>query len=186
MDDAEFVAAVLRNDVNRAVLDRTPLLDLPDWWLTAGAVFQTVWNVIYGRDPRAGISDYDLFSFGATDTSWQAEDDAIQRAAALFADLDETVEVRNDARVHLWYEDHFGVPAQPFRSSRDAAPRHVYETKAARWQAEWPRLHVDPWPDGAAADGRHEATSPAAPSSNRHASRATVNRVTGSPRDANS
>lgn len=28
------------------------------------------------------------------------------------------------------------------------APRAVYETKAARWQALWPRLEVLPWPDG--------------------------------------
>jgi uncharacterized protein len=189
LDDAGFVELVLRNDVNRAVLDRAPQLGLPDWWLTAGAVFQTVWNVLDGRDPTAGINDYDLFYFNAADLSWDAEGDVIQQAADLFADLDAQVEVRNEARVHLWYEQHFGTPARPFTSSRDAidhfasttccyaltrtsdgrtevyaphgytdliamhvrpnpvlAPRHVYETKAARWRSEWPRLRVDPWP----------------------------------------
>ncbi|MCD2099395.1 nucleotidyltransferase family protein [Rhodococcus rhodochrous] len=27
------------------------------------------------------------------------------------------------------------------------APREVYDVKARRWQAEWPRLTVVPWPE---------------------------------------
>nr|WP_222710566.1 nucleotidyltransferase family protein [Quadrisphaera setariae] len=120
MDDrARFLELVMANPVNRAVLEGAPLLGLPDWWLTAGALFQTVWNGLDGRDPTAGIRDYDLFYFD-DDVSHGAEDRAIQAAARLFADVDAAVEVRNEARVHLWYEDHFGVPARPFTSSRDA------------------------------------------------------------------
>jgi hypothetical protein len=115
-----FVDSVLRNEVNRTVLERGAQLSVPDWWLTAGAVFQTVWNVLDGRDPTAGIGDYDLFYFDSSDLSWEAEDAVIGRARALFADLDADIEVRNEARVHLWYEQHFGVPATAFSSSRDA------------------------------------------------------------------
>lgn len=110
----------MQNPINVAILARAPQLALPDWWLTAGALFQTVWNVLDGRDPRQGISDYDLFYFDPTDLSYAAEDAVIERAAALFADLDATIEVRNEARVHLWYEQHLGVPAAPFASSTDA------------------------------------------------------------------
>lgn len=115
-----FVELVLCNKVNQAVLERSPDLGVPDWWLVAGAVFQTVWNMLDGRDPAAGIRDYDVFYFDPTDLSWEAEDAVVRRAATLFADLDGVVEVRNEARVHLWYEDHFGVPAAAFRSSKDA------------------------------------------------------------------
>lgn len=118
--ESRFVAMVLANGTNREVLARGPELGVPDWWLTAGAVFQTVWNVLDGRDPHAGIRDHDLFYFDDSDLSWEAEDAVIRRAAVLFADLDATVEVRNEARVHLWYEAHFGVPAVAFRSARDA------------------------------------------------------------------
>ncbi len=111
---------MLANPVTEAILDRLPQLGLADCWLTAGAIFQTVWNVLDGRDPQSGISDYDLFYFDAADTSYEAEDLAIGHARAVFADLDATIEVRNEARVHLWYEAHFGVPAKPFTSTRDA------------------------------------------------------------------
>lgn len=123
-----FVDMVLGNPVNRAVLARGHELGVEDWWLTAGAMFQTVWNTLDGRDPRAGISDYDLFYFDDQDLSWEAEDAVIQLAAQLFADLDATVEVRNEARVHLWYAQHFGVPAVPFSSTTDAVDHFASTT----------------------------------------------------------
>lgn len=119
-DPDAFLAAVCRNPVNAAILERAPALGAPDWWLTAGAVFQTVWNVVDGREPGAGIRDYDLFYFDATDLGYAAEDAVIRLAATLFADLDALVEVRNEVRVHLWYEQRFGVPGIRFRSATDA------------------------------------------------------------------
>jgi hypothetical protein len=117
---ATFLDLVQRNPINAAILERGPALGVPDWWLTAGAVFQTVWNVLDGRDPGAGIADYDFFYYDASDLSYEAEDVVIRRAAALFDELGVTVEVRNEARVHLWYESRFGVPGILFTSSADA------------------------------------------------------------------
>ena len=91
-----------------------------DWWLTAGVLFQTVWNSLTGRPPGTGIRDADLFYFDA-DTSWEAEDAVIRAGADLFADLPVPVEIRNEARVHLWYAERFGVAgAAAFRNSREA------------------------------------------------------------------
>lgn len=60
-DERLFLAYIHRNPVNRQILQLAPRLGVGDWWLTAGALFQTVWNVLDGRDPGAGIRDYDLF-----------------------------------------------------------------------------------------------------------------------------
>ncbi|HEY3751626.1 MAG TPA: nucleotidyltransferase family protein [Pseudonocardiaceae bacterium] len=110
---------VLRgNDVLVEVLDRAAALDLPGWYLTAGCVFQTVWNAVTGRAPTNGIADYDLFYFDATDLSWAAEDAVIRSAA--FAGVAAEVQVRNEARVHLWYEQKFGVPCPPYTSTEAA------------------------------------------------------------------
>jgi hypothetical protein len=79
-----------------------------------------VWNCLTERDPAAGIRDYDLNYFDPADLSWEAEDAVIRRAAELFGDLDAIVEVRNEARVHLWYEQRFGVPCPPLTRTTDA------------------------------------------------------------------
>lgn len=109
-----------RNDVVSEVLRRASRLDLPGWYLTAGCVFQTVWNVVTGRPPTNGIKDYDLFYFDGGDLSWDAEDRVIRAAGRAFADLHAEVEVRNEARVHLWYEEKFGVACAPYDSTESA------------------------------------------------------------------
>jgi hypothetical protein len=96
---------------------------LPIAWLVAGALFQTVRNAKSGRAPTADICDYDLFYFDDSDLSWEAEDAAIRRSVALFADLGVTAELRNQARVHLWYESRFGHPCPPLTSSRHGIER---------------------------------------------------------------
>lgn len=109
-----------RNQVLVEVLGRAASFGLPGWYLTAGCVFQTVWNVVTRRSPTAGIEDYDLFYFDDGHLSWEAEDTVIHAAETLFADLPAEVEVRNEARVHLWYERKFGVACPPYESTEAA------------------------------------------------------------------
>ena len=101
-------------------------LGLPDWRIVSGAVYQTVWNSLTGRDPDYGIKDFDLFYFDAEDISYEAEDVHIVRAAAAYpADLAPLVEVRNQARVHLWFEAHFGEAYAPLSRTDEALARFV-------------------------------------------------------------
>ena len=100
-------------------------LDLPDWRLVSGAVYQPVWNALTGRDADYGIKDYDLCYFDP-DASWDAEDIQIKRAAALFPPpLDRLVEVRNQGRVHLWFEEKFGEPYSALSRTDDMLERFV-------------------------------------------------------------
>ncbi|MDQ2859173.1 MAG: nucleotidyltransferase family protein [Pseudomonadota bacterium] len=99
-------------------------LDLPDWVVFSGAVYQPVWNHLTGRPPDYGVNDYDLAYFDADDLSYEAEDAVIRRAAGAFdPPLRAMVEVRNQARVHLWFEGHFGEAYAPLTSSAEALTR---------------------------------------------------------------
>ena len=109
-----------RNETLTEVLARAAKLDLPGWYLTAGCVFQTVWNVVTGRPPAQGIKDYDLFYFDDSDLGREAEDEVIRAGEAALRDLPVAVDIRNEARVHLWYEDDFGVPCPPYTSTESA------------------------------------------------------------------
>lgn len=120
-----FVSETLQNPHNAAILERLPLLGLPDAWLVAGCLFQTVWNLRSCFAPTAHIKDYDLFYFDASDLSEAAERSAQAHAAALFADLPITVEAKNQARVHLWYEQWFGYPYTPLQSARHGIERFL-------------------------------------------------------------
>jgi uncharacterized protein len=122
-----FLSLVLANRWNALLLDQSPSLGLEDWWLTAGCIAQSVWNGLYGRPPAH--VDYDIFYFDP-DTSWAAEDRVIAKAAALFASLPVTVQIRNQARVPLWYESKFGVPFPPLAKASDGIDRFPCATVA--------------------------------------------------------
>jgi hypothetical protein len=124
MNEARFIELAFANDVNREILDRLPALDLPDVWLVSGSLFQTVWNGLTGRDPKYGIKDYDIFYFDP-DTSWDAEDTVIKKARAVFAGIDADIEIKNQARVHLWYREKFGATYPPLRTSREGIDRFL-------------------------------------------------------------
>lgn len=124
MNDARFIELALANDVNREILKRMSDLDLPDAWLVSGSLFQTVWNVLTGRDPEYGIKDYDIFYFDP-DTSWDAEDMVIKKAREIFAGIDADIELKNQARVHLWYREKFGADYPPLGKSTDGIDRFL-------------------------------------------------------------
>ena len=95
-------------------------LALPDWLVFSGAVYQPVLNHLTGRPADYGIKDYDLGYHDASDISYEAEDVVIRQVAAAFEPpFREIVEVRNQARVHLWFEQRFGEPYAPLRSSAE-------------------------------------------------------------------
>ena len=127
------------------VLRTTRVLALPDWLVMSGAVYQRVLNHLTGRAPDYGIRDYDFGYFDASDISYEAEDIVIRRVAAAFDEpLKSTVEVRNQARVHVWFEAHFGEPYTPLSCTAEALERFVSPMFAVgvRLDAD-DRLHIE-------------------------------------------
>lgn len=100
-------------------------LDLPDWLIFSGSVYQSVWNAVAGRPAGYGVNDFDLGYFDV-DTSWDAEDVVIKRVAAAFEEpLRSRVEARNQCRVPIWFKDKFGEDYAPIASTAEALPRFV-------------------------------------------------------------
>jgi hypothetical protein len=107
------------------VLTRVRGADLPDWRLVAGSVYGTVWNALTGRPADYGIKDYDVCYFDP-DTSWEAEDRIIKAVDQLLPDaLKPLVEVRNQASVHLWFEQRFGSPYAPLSCTDESLERYL-------------------------------------------------------------
>ena len=115
-----------------SALERLASLALPSWYLGAGCVCQSVWNVAHGREPHADIKDYDLVYFDSSDLSAEAERQVEVRAQALCAELDIEIDATNEAGVHRWYQSRFGHAIAAYRSTEDA---------------------IDCWPTTAAAVG---------------------------------
>jgi hypothetical protein len=130
-----FRGALSQNQTLIQVLARTVGMGLPGWYVVAGCLYQTVWNVGTDQPPEAGILDYDLAYCDSSDLSWEAEDAVIRTGREVFGDLPAPVQIRNQARVHLWYEQKFGVPCLPHESTEAAID--TYEATTACLGVRW-------------------------------------------------
>ena len=123
--EARVIATVRADPGLMHVLTTVRGLDLPDWRVFSGAVYQSVWNAVTGRSVGYGRKDFDLGYFDP-DTSWDAEDVVIRRVASAFDEpFRSEVEVRNQARVHIWFPDRFGEPYDALPDTDTALGRFV-------------------------------------------------------------
>ena len=123
--DERLIGILRASPTLMRVMEGVRALGLPDWRLVSGCIYQTVWNHLTSREPDHGLKDYDAVYFDP-DTSWEAEDAHIRRAAQAFPPpLDAMVEVRNQARVHLWFETKFGEPYAALSGTDEALERFV-------------------------------------------------------------
>ncbi|MCX7383083.1 MAG: nucleotidyltransferase family protein [Alphaproteobacteria bacterium] len=111
----------LRNNPDlAALLDGFAAIGLPDCWIVAGAVAQTLWNAAHGFPPGHGILDIDIIYHDGADLSAAAEAAHEARLRSIFPDLVARLDVKNQARVHLWYKARFGRAIGQYRSSAEA------------------------------------------------------------------
>lgn len=142
---AQFVRDVLENRHTRAIFERWRELALPGGWLVAGCLFQTVWNLRGGAAAEAQIKDYDLFYFDGGDLSEAAEQRVQARVDEALSGLGIIAEAKNQARVHLWYFDHFGHAYPALQSAQDGIDRFLVKATcvglrpgAAGWELHAP------------------------------------------------
>jgi uncharacterized protein len=131
-----------RSPIVSTVIDRWTEIRLPDAWLAAGCLAQTVWNDAFGLPPMYGLSDIDLVYFDGGDLSQEAEAAHAARVRALFADLGLWVDVKNEARVHLWYAEKFGNALKPYVSTEDAMTTFPTTATAIGVQPRAEGLHI--------------------------------------------
>lgn len=119
-----------------AALEGARDMALPQWRIVAGAVYNSVWNALTGRPSGYGIKDIDLLYYDADDLTWEAEDAVIRHGARVFAGSAVPVEIRNQARVHLWFPDKFGIPFPPLTHGDEAITRYSSQTHAVGLRLE--------------------------------------------------
>ncbi len=106
------------------------IADLPEGLLVAGALYNLAWNRLTGRPGLAEVADIDVFYFDPADLSYEAEDVVIRRLDARFGHLPLPVQARNQARVHLWFEQKFGAPFTPLSSAAEMLGRYASKAHA--------------------------------------------------------
>jgi hypothetical protein len=92
------------------VLETVRVLGLPDWYLAAGAIRNTVWDALHGSASSAPYSDLDVIYFDAANSPSDAER-ALQIGSPGY-----TWEVTNQATVHRWQSQATGRNISAYES----------------------------------------------------------------------
>ena len=102
-----------------SLLGHVAAVDAPDGWIGAGVIRDLVWDQRFGRGFHpTNVRDVDVPFFDATDLS-PSRDREVEDA---LKERDRTVawDAKNQAAVHLWYPDRFGVDVDPLGSVAEA------------------------------------------------------------------
>jgi uncharacterized protein len=117
---ARLESIILTSPILAPILGQWSAISLPDCWLAAGALAQTVWNDAFGFAPDHGLKDVDLVYFDGADISERQETSRAERLRDLFSGLPVRIDAKNEARVHLWYAAKFGYSIAPYTSTAHA------------------------------------------------------------------
>ncbi len=103
---------------------------LPDWRLFSGAIYQTVWNALTHRPVDYGVKDYDLAYFDLNLSTETEKETQKRLLAKIPSQLQDQVDIANQARVHLWFEKEFGRPYSALINTDEALERSLFTAHA--------------------------------------------------------
>lgn len=110
---------LLQNKTLKELLEILSKSNLKNYYVAAGCINQTVFNYYHGNDLCFGIEDFDIVYFD-DDVSYEKEDEIIKYIENLISNLNIKCDIKNEARVHLWYGEKYGKNIEPYTSLEDA------------------------------------------------------------------
>jgi uncharacterized protein len=92
-------------------------VDPPDWLIGGGVIRDLVWDHLHDPGRQCAWQDVDLVFFDPVSLGEERERNLRDELSAQASDI--PWDVKNQAAVHLWYPQAFGVEVQPLASSAD-------------------------------------------------------------------
>ena len=98
-----FIYILKQNKNLMVMLDYISELNLPNFYIAAGSVFQTIWNYYDGRDLNFGIKDIDVIYYNNDDLSVEKDIEYYNLISkyAKSKNIEYEIDVSNEARMHL-------------------------------------------------------------------------------------
>ena len=115
---SRLIALIYSSSVLMRALRVARVVDPPDWLIGAGVIRERVWDHLHGHAQPRPSKDVDLAFFDPLALGSERERSVQREVSAQAPDI--CWDVTNQAAVHLWYPEVFGVEVQPLTSCADA------------------------------------------------------------------
>ena len=116
----ELVLSILKkNQSLMKVLDYIDTLQIPDYYIAAGSIYQTIWNGLDHRDLNYGIKDIDVIYDNSNDLSVETDLKLYEKITEFVTkeQIPYTIDVSNEARMHIRKKELVGREIPPYKSS---------------------------------------------------------------------
>jgi hypothetical protein len=100
-----------------SALNAARVVDPPDWLIGAGAIRDLVWDRLHGVQKPARPKDVDLVFFDPALLDESGEQSVLEALCELAPEV--PWDVSNQAAVHVWYPQAFGIEVPSLSSSAD-------------------------------------------------------------------
>lgn len=123
----EFVAILKQNNDLMAILDYIYELKLPNFYIAAGSIFQTIWNYYDKKPLNFGIKDIDIIYCDVNNLTREYEQKLEEKIIKHFKkiNLDYEVDIHNEARMHLWKKENENKSINYYKNSEDAIDQWI-------------------------------------------------------------
>ena len=118
-----FIKIIRKNKDLIDIIKYLKKIDLPNFYIAAGCVFQTIWNYLDNKSLNDKFKDIDIVYYDCNDLSKDSEQAIEDMISKHFQNMHYKFDVHNEARMHLWKEEHEGIKIEPYKSSEDAISR---------------------------------------------------------------
>lgn len=123
-----MITILEKNKELMEMLNYISSLNLPNFYIAAGSIFQTIWNYYDDKELNFGIKDIDVIYFNNKDLSVERDLEYYNlinkyvKSKGFHYEID----VSNEARMHLWEMEHGqGEKVKPYKNSEDAMSKWI-------------------------------------------------------------
>lgn len=120
LTEEDILSLIRKDEWMMDALRSVESLNLPDWWIGAGFIRDTIWDYLSEHKEKTPLNDVDIIYFDKSDFtpeelesySTKAEDSYQEKLHKLMPDVKWSV--TNQARMHLFHK------TAPYKNSKDA------------------------------------------------------------------
>lgn len=122
-----FTSILQKNEDLMIILDYIDTLKLPNFYIAAGSVFQTIWNYYDNKPLNYGIKDIDIIYYDSSNVSKDSEKQIENKIINFFEkqNLNYEFDVHNEARMHLWKKENENKNIDQYKNSEDAIDQWI-------------------------------------------------------------
>lgn len=110
-----------------SILKYIDSLNMPNYYIAAGSIFQTIWNYCDNKSLNNGIKDIDIIYYDKNNLS--VDEDIkyydLINDYCIKNDYKYEIDVSNEARMHLWKKKKFNIDVKQYSNSEDAIKKWI-------------------------------------------------------------